>query len=428
MNVGKKELESNNISDIEIPIDVVYTWVNGGDKYWKEKKKKALLEKGRNLPPEYDNGRYDNHDELLYSLRSISLYMPWVRNIYIITDGQRPDWLNYANNNIKIIDHREIFPEYVSVPTFNSLVIEWFIHRIGGLSERYIYFNDDFIVNRPLKKSDFFGENGERIRFAIKQDLLMDRHGIDIKNEINIPGNINENVDFIMNFFEKRDLFCHFYYNAQDLFKLNYPTFSDYYYLKHAPYSFSKCYVSKVFNEYEEFIKIMAKNQFRYNNDIIMQGLVLLHEIKDKIAILSEKKEDLFEYAMGSYGEKKSDILEVWNNEYKFICIADNSGRKDDLLELAISALKLKFYMHSKFEKEKEDDYIRSEIVNTIIMLHRNQIIEIKENLNEFQRKINQKEQEIAQLKSEFNGIKGVQKFLYKKFIFFMRKVCRFIF
>ena len=61
---------------------------------------------------------------------------------------------------VKIVDHTEIFGDNKPLlPVFNSRSIETKIHRIPGLAEHFIYFNDDMILLRPVSKSDFFENN-----------------------------------------------------------------------------------------------------------------------------------------------------------------------------------------------------------------------------------------------------------------------------
>ena len=42
------------------------------------------------------------------------------------------------------------------LPTYNSSAMECFLHRIPGLSELFIYSNDDFYVTAACEPSDFF--------------------------------------------------------------------------------------------------------------------------------------------------------------------------------------------------------------------------------------------------------------------------------
>ena len=90
-----------------------------------------------------------------YSLRSVEMYAPWIRKIFIVTDNQVPKWLDTSNPKIRIVDHKEILPE-VSLPCFNSRLIEHFLYKIPGLSEHFLYANDDMFINRPVTPATFF--------------------------------------------------------------------------------------------------------------------------------------------------------------------------------------------------------------------------------------------------------------------------------
>lgn len=137
-------------------IDLVYLWVDGNDPKW-VKKRNAWIGKPTS---ELENckGRYADNDELKYSLRSIEKYAPWIRKIFIVTDGQRPRWLDTSNPKIRIVDHTEILPPE-AIPCFNSVVIEHHLHRIPGLAEHFLYANDDMFINKPVTPDTFFAQD-----------------------------------------------------------------------------------------------------------------------------------------------------------------------------------------------------------------------------------------------------------------------------
>ncbi|WUH93532.1 stealth conserved region 3 domain-containing protein [Streptomyces sp. NBC_00433] len=150
--------------DVDYPIDVVYTWVDGNDPAWQARRNAVRRERGLEVAEnsDADNGdvRFRNRDELRYSLRSLEMYAPWVRNIYLVTDDQVPDWLDTSCPDVKVVSHREIFADQDDLPTFNSHAIESQVHRIEGLSEHFLYLNDDFFIGRPLSPELFFLSNG----------------------------------------------------------------------------------------------------------------------------------------------------------------------------------------------------------------------------------------------------------------------------
>lgn len=157
-------------------VDIVYTWVNDKDPIWLEKKKQYAQEELA-CAGSADQARFENHNELYYSILSVRKFLPWVRNIYIVTDNQKPDWL-IENDNIYIVDHSDII-ESQYLPTFNSHVIEAHLHKINGLSEHFIYFNDDVFVAKPLEKEHFFRKNGICSIFTSHKSLSeMEARGI----------------------------------------------------------------------------------------------------------------------------------------------------------------------------------------------------------------------------------------------------------
>ncbi len=138
-------------------IDLVYLWVDGSDPKWIAKRDAFL---GKQEENEVDcKGRYANNDELMYSLRSVEKYAPWIRKIFIVTNDQTPRWLDTTNEKIQIVDHKEILPEE-AIPAFNCIVIEHHLHNIKGLAEHFLYANDDMFFYREVKPEDFFGEDG----------------------------------------------------------------------------------------------------------------------------------------------------------------------------------------------------------------------------------------------------------------------------
>lgn len=139
-------------------IDLVYLWVNGNDPQW-QAKRQAITGRAESQNSADCKGRYVDSGELKYSLRSIELYAPWIRKIFIVTDNQVPEWLDTSNPKIQIVDHSEILPAE-SRPCFNSALIEHFLYRIPGLSEHFLYANDDTLLNRQTTPETFFKPDG----------------------------------------------------------------------------------------------------------------------------------------------------------------------------------------------------------------------------------------------------------------------------
>ncbi|KAM6153026.1 N-acetylglucosamine-1-phosphotransferase subunits alpha/beta [Erethizon dorsatum] len=108
--------------------------------------------------------RFEDNEELRYSLRSIERHAPWVRNIFIVTNGQIPSWLNLDNPRVTIVTHQEVFRNLSHLPTFSSPAIESHIHRIEGLSQKFIYLNDDVMFGKDVWPDDFYSHSkGQKV-------------------------------------------------------------------------------------------------------------------------------------------------------------------------------------------------------------------------------------------------------------------------
>ena len=147
-------------------IDIVYSWCDGNDPNFIKEKQNTLKKHNITLDPVQEKRRYQQNDELKYSLRSVEKYAPWVNHIYIITNKQRPAWLK-DNNKVTIIDHSQIIPPKYR-PTFNSVCIEYYIINIPGLEDNFLYLNDDVFFNRPVKPEDFFINKKPIVRLNTK--------------------------------------------------------------------------------------------------------------------------------------------------------------------------------------------------------------------------------------------------------------------
>ena len=132
-------------------MDFVIPWVDGNDLEWqKEKCKYSASGQGDFCP-----ARFRDWEILRYWFRGVEKFAPWVDKIHFITCGHVPEWLNLNHPKLHFVKHEDYIPSKY-LPTFNSHTIEHNIHRIPGLSEQFVYFNDDMHIVAPVKESDFF--------------------------------------------------------------------------------------------------------------------------------------------------------------------------------------------------------------------------------------------------------------------------------
>lgn len=158
----------------ELIIDVVIPWVNGNDPAILQKHALFTTKANETSRPEIGGAtRFTDSREIEYCVASVLIFAPFVRNIFIITDSQDPklgdmisSYFSNRKDSIKVIDHKEIFKDYEEfLPTFNCNSIETMMWRISGLSEHFIYMNDDFFLTSPVKPTDFFTSDGRPIGY-----------------------------------------------------------------------------------------------------------------------------------------------------------------------------------------------------------------------------------------------------------------------
>ncbi|WP_404416418.1 Stealth CR1 domain-containing protein [Vreelandella aquamarina] len=176
-SIRQASMHSRELSE---PVDVVYTWVDGSDPVWLEKFRQYTdIDLWENTDNSKNWCRYESFSEIIFSLRTLDRYFPEARKIFIVTDRQSFDVSvlpQSVRQKIRFIDHTEIIPEnQVSLPTFVSDVIEAFLDRIPGISETFLYFNDDMFLGRPLSPSDIFDENGRPIQTIISRSWPDDK-------------------------------------------------------------------------------------------------------------------------------------------------------------------------------------------------------------------------------------------------------------
>ncbi|MEH0109474.1 stealth family protein [Tersicoccus sp. MR15.9] len=150
---------ADHATDIDFPIDIVFSWVNGSDA-------ELLARRASYLPGvvlgegDAAEARYRQIDELRYALRSVHMFAPWVRRIFLCTDSALPDWLDAEHPAVTVVRAEDHFADPSVLPVFNSQAIEAQLQNIEGLSEYFLYSNDDMFFGRPIGPDLFFSPGG----------------------------------------------------------------------------------------------------------------------------------------------------------------------------------------------------------------------------------------------------------------------------
>lgn len=298
--------KKNSVSTYDQPeVDIVYTWVNGDDENWIDKKNQALGRMIGLLPTSNSSSRFKSRDELKYSIRSVLMYAPWVRKIYIITDNQKPEWF-VETDRIKLVDHSEIFPDVGVLPVFNSHAIESCLHLIPDLSEYFLYLNDDVLFSKPCKKDDFFNFPERKTKFFFSNSTF-------------IPEKVTVNdlpVDVAA-------------YNNISFLNKEFGYFSDRKF-QHTPISLSKSNLSKMEKKHPEIFDSNRLSKVRSANDFsIVSSLYHHYGLIDGFSEAAVIQYDYINLADKSYKYKLEYFLNCdYKRRPKVICINDVDSEK----------------------------------------------------------------------------------------------------
>lgn len=263
--------------------DVVIAWVDGDDPNHRIKKEQYLT---GNCETKYDDlagpMRYRSTGEIYYCIASILRYAPWVHKVYIVTDNQDPHVenfisKNFPNNNIPIelVDHTTLFSGYEQyLPTFNSLAICTMLWRIPGLSDQFLYFNDDVFLASKATEDMWFTENSTCI-YANKFPALLARI-------LRWCKHIGRNHKV----FGHKDPML----NSADILKSNF-----FFLFPHAPVPMRRTWYEKFYNENPELLDHNIRHRFREPSQFSSPTLFYLSEYKTgKLVIRSPKRTTCF--------------------------------------------------------------------------------------------------------------------------------------
>ena len=241
---------------MDFPVDVVYTWVDGKDPLWLAEracflKKENINYNKRGLIPEPVGASLMSFSEteLYYSIQSVKKYMSWVRKIYVVTPGHKPKE-SEKFQDIIFINQEDIIPKTVRTPIFNSNGIELCIHKIDGLAEHFIYFNDDFFVNRPIIIENFFYNN--------RTSLFHEKFG----------GFLRLTPDFVMSSYLHRGVTTQQRQYTNNLLNQRFGI-SKRFLLQHSPVFIIKKHYQKMLDNFSWEAKQTLSHRFRHPKDLV---------------------------------------------------------------------------------------------------------------------------------------------------------------
>lgn len=326
-NVLKSTIKIKNVLKKKISkIDIVITFVDSTNTTWQ--KMYELHNNNNNINCNYSNtsNRFRNNDELKYCLRSIDKYINFYNKIYIVINHEPPLWLNINNSKLIIIDHKNIPGLNEHLPTFSSMAIECNLHKIPGLTNEFIYFNDDVFINKKINKSLF--KKGKINIYTTNRQTLKG------KNNQKYCGHKNSwiNANKLLDKHYKRENRCS---------------------IKHIPHFINKNEMFVLENKFKNLFLLTTKNKFRNINNIsplcsILQYHYLYKNIGKKVKIDNLNK---LISINDNYKNNLKKLRELDITNPKIFCIEDDIYKNNPLnINLIKSYLEKKYPKKSQFE------------------------------------------------------------------------------
>lgn len=307
-------------------IDFVITWVDGADPIWYKEKLETLKKQGKAAEEMIDNStsRYRDWDILKYWFRGVEKFAPWVNQIHFVTYGHVPDWLNEKHSKLHIVKHEDFIPQEFR-PTFSSHPIEWNFQRIEGLTENFVYFNDDVFLIKLSSPEDFFRNEKPVDMLALQPDVA------NADDQI-MPYVYLNNAMVLAKYFDKRENMkkqpgAYFHpgyplmYFGYNLLEMAFPRFTGFYTV-HGPSPLKKESYRFFWKNEEELLHHVCCHPFRHKEDI---SQYVLREYQKLSGNFVPKNIHKFCRYFNLQPENPELVKTITKQKSKCICINDSN-------------------------------------------------------------------------------------------------------
>lgn len=316
------------------PIDFVVPWVDGADPAWRAERDRWAAREVHS--PHFDKWmdgeqRYRDLGLLRYWFRGVEKFAPWVNRVHFVTWGHLPPWLDVGHPKIHVVRHEDFIPrEYL--PTFSSRCIDLNLHRIPGLAEQFVYFNDDTFLVAPTRPDDFFRGGLPRDAAIISPIYLKDNG---VRAEINAMYVINGR-------FRKGEVlrrhplkwFSPRYGTAlaRTLTQLPYRLFTGFY-VHHGPVSYLKTTFDEVWRAEPDTLARACSHRFRDDADVNQWIMQYWQYCTGAFSPRSPKFSSMYEH--GDVASAAAD--DIAHRRHKALCWNDSgdTARPDALAAVA---------------------------------------------------------------------------------------------
>lgn len=313
-----------------VDIDFVLTYLDANDIEWQNEKSKYIPESTSDVNP----NRYREWNNLQYFFRSIDKFAPWVRKIHVVTWGHVPAWLDVNHSKINIVKHEDYLPQEW-LPTFSSRCIDMNLHRIPGLAEQFVYFNDDMFLTGPVEPKFFF-KDGLPCDAAV-----LSAQAFNLNNSVKMYFAPYVDTGVINKYFKIRSVikkdfgkWINIKYRSELLrtfTMLPYPHFICFRNF-HLPYGYLKSTYEEVWRREPEFLSSASAHRFRDIADPNHFLFTYWQYVTGKFTPRDVKYGKY--YSIHYIEDAKNAAKDICSKKYKMMCINDTIINNDDFEQI----------------------------------------------------------------------------------------------
>ena len=341
------------------PIDFVLPWVDGEDASWRQRRDRYAQALAQRRDNDHGAVRYRDTNTLRYALRAIHAHCPWYGKIHLITEGHLPPWLDASHPKIRIVTHEELYFNRSHLPTFNSSSIEMNLPNLRGVSERFVYLNDDFLILAPLEEERFF-RDGLPVDFLLHGWIPRNRLYRALRDDSAWVHALNNNLELINRVappagIRRKETLYHSSYPASGKlanFLLD-RLWRRYYFIRHwhhpQPYLFSA--LREAYELFKEPMMRCSANRFRSENDLTQYLYRYYHLATERF--MPRYYGDGYHADIRSLEDLPAVFDALQSGRYRFAAIYDNyPAEESERVVGALTAFLERFYPRkAPFEK-----------------------------------------------------------------------------
>lgn len=335
--------------DQEKEVDFVILWVDGSDEAWQREKMKYRPD--GNMPDAAAANAakcFRDWGTLKYWFRGVEKWAPWVRKIHFVTWGHLPAWLNTDHPKLHIVRHGEFMPEG-SLPTFNSRALELNFHRIPGLAERFVYFNDDYFLNGRVEVRDFF-KRGLPRDCAILSPVFPERFGTGAAqiNDLEIVNSYFGGISAVLKNKHKWFAPCYGLQLARTFLLLPFGRMCGFY-EPHLPNAFLKSTYETVWEKEPDVLMATTFSRFKKKDNVNQWLFRYWQLMSGQFQPRSPKIGHFFDLS----GDMDAVTEAMRKRKYKLVCLNDSDAIRDIEIrkEKLLRAFEELYPNKSKFER-----------------------------------------------------------------------------